>query len=63
MPFIHVRYAAKVDAAAEEALIREITAAVLTHLEVPVEAISVVLDPVSSNHWGVGGAPLSARGI
>ncbi|UGS37289.1 tautomerase family protein [Capillimicrobium parvum] len=63
MPFVHVRYAAKSDDATEEALIRDITAAVLTHLPVPVESVSVVLEPVPSSRWGVGGTPLSSHGV
>jgi len=63
MPFVSVRYAAKADQAAEEALIRDVTSAVVAHLEVPPEAVHVVLEPVPSTHWGVAGTTLSARGI
>ena len=63
MPFVHVRYATTPEPAAEEALIHDVTAAIVTHLEVPPEAVAVVLEPVASTRWGVGGTPLSALGI
>lgn len=63
MPFVHVRYATTPSPEAEAALIRDVTAAVVTHLEVPPEVVAVVLEPVPSARWGVAGASLSARGI
>lgn len=63
MPFVHVRYATTPSPEAEEALIRDVTAAVVEHLQVPPEVVAVVLEPVPSSRWGVAGAPLSAQGI
>lgn len=63
MPFVEIRYATQPDERAERALIEDVTAAVVRHLEVPEDVVAVILTPVPSHRWGVAGTPLSDRNI
>jgi 4-oxalocrotonate tautomerase family enzyme len=63
MPILHVHYARQVDEDTERKLIAALTDTLVAHLDVPAGAVAVLLEPVPSSRWGVGGTPLSDHGI
>lgn len=59
MPFIQVTFVEGASSEAQEQLTKDITTSVVEHLGAPCEAVSVVLNPVKSSQWSVGGTLLS----
>lgn len=45
-----------------EAMIREVTDAVSVTLDAPQESIRIIVNLVSSAHWGIGGATAKSIG-
>jgi 4-oxalocrotonate tautomerase len=45
-----------------EAMIREVTDVVSVTLDAPRESIRIIVNPVSSAHWGIGGATAKSKG-
>ena len=59
MPYISIEtFAGKTDEQ-KKALIAEVTKAVVSTLEVPPEAISIVIKDIPRSNWGEGGKPCS----
>jgi 4-oxalocrotonate tautomerase len=45
-----------------EAMIREVTEVVSVTLDAPRESIRIIVNAVSSAHWGIGGATAKSKG-
>lgn len=59
MPFVHVTFVEGAGPEQQNQLVKDITNSVVERLGVPVQSVSVVLNPVRSSQWGVGGTLLS----
>ncbi len=61
MPIVTIRYVEGPTAAQEQAVISSVTQAVVTHLAVPPEVVTVVLEPVPARRWATAGETLDLR--
>lgn len=59
MPYISIETFEGKTAEQKKALIAEVTRAVVSTLEVPVEAVSIVIKDIPRSNWGQGGKPCS----
>ena len=63
MPFVQVTMVSGRTAEQKHALIAEVSAAVSSALDTPVERVRVAIYEVSGDEWGIGGVPYAiARG-
>lgn len=62
MPMVKVDIWEGRDDATKEALIKNISEAVVKSLNCPWEAVHVVITEVPKKHWGIAGVPASKRG-
>lgn len=61
MPTIIVNVIEGKTAEQKEALIREITKAVTSTLELPEKTVTVIINDVPKTNWGIGGMPFQKR--
>jgi len=63
MPFVQVTIVAGRSTEQKHALIAQVSAAVASALDTPVERVRVAIYEVSPDEWGIGGVPYTiARG-
>ena len=63
MPFVQVTMVSGRTAEQKHALIAQVSAAVASALDTPVERVRVAIYEVSPDEWGIGGVPYAtARG-
>jgi 4-oxalocrotonate tautomerase len=63
MPFVQVTMVSGRTADQKHALIAQVSAAVASALDTPVERVRVAIYEVSADEWGIGGVPYAtARG-
>jgi 4-oxalocrotonate tautomerase len=63
MPFVQVTMVSGRTAAQKHALIAQVSAAVASALDTPLERVRVAIYEVSPDEWGIGGVPYAtARG-
>jgi 4-oxalocrotonate tautomerase len=63
MPFVQVTMVSGRTAEQKHALIAQVSAAVASALDTPVERVRVAIYEVSADEWGIGGVPYAtARG-
>jgi 4-oxalocrotonate tautomerase len=63
MPFVQVTMVSGRTAGQKHALIAQVSAAVASALDTPVERVRVAIYEVSADEWGIGGVPYAtARG-
>lgn len=63
MPFVQVTMVSGRTAGQKHALIAQVSAAVASALDTPVERVRVAIYEVSGDEWGIGGVPYAtARG-
>ena len=63
MPFVQVTMVSGRTAEQKHALIAQVSAAVASALDTPVERVRVAIYEVSGDEWGIGGVPYTeARG-
>jgi len=63
MPFVQVTMVSGRIAGQKHALIAQVSAAVASALDTPVERVRVAIYEVSADEWGIGGVPyVTARG-
>jgi 4-oxalocrotonate tautomerase len=60
MPFVQITMVSGRTAEQKHALIAEVSAAVASALETPVERVRVAIYEVSQDEWGIGGVPYAA---
>ena len=63
MPFVQITMVSGRTAGQKHALIAQVSAAVASALDTPVERVRVAIYEVSGDEWGIGGVPYAtARG-
>lgn len=62
MPFVQIDLLEGRDARRIAALMREVTEAVATSLEIPTERVRIVVRDVPKTHWAVAGTSYAERG-
>lgn len=60
MPFVQVTMVAGRTAEQKHALIAQVSAAVASALDTPVERVRVAIYEVTADEWGIGGQPYAA---
>jgi 4-oxalocrotonate tautomerase len=63
MPFVQITMVSGRTAEQKHALIAEVSAAVASALETPVERVRVAIYEVSQDEWGIGGVPYATARV